>query len=242
MKKFFKKLLIFTTIILIIIVGLFFFINDYLMPHYVDSPQVKVPNLIGRNKDEAVKILKAEKLNPIIQGVKYTVKFPKDVVMFQNPKPNSTVKIKRRIYLLISGGEPKIKMPNLVGKTLRDSKITLERLGLAVHNVKKVRSEFPRDIVVEQEFPEGTNLFKGDSVDISVSVGPKLGMIRTPNLLGKSLKRARRILRRNSLKLGKITYQSSPNLLPNTVIDQYPTENKLLSIGDSVDVVVTRGF
>ncbi len=242
MKKFFKKLVIWSAIFLIVIIGLFFFVNDYLMPRYVASPQVKVPNLIGKNKNEALKILKLKKLNPIIQGVKYTLKFPKDAVLFQNPKPNSIVKVNRRVYLLISGGEPKIKMPNLIGKTLRDTKITLERLGLAIAKIKKVRSEFPQDIVVEQQFPEGTNLVKGDSINISVSVGPKLGMIRVPNLLGKSLPRARRILRGYSLRLGKITYQSSPNLLPNTVIDQYPAENKLLGIGDSVDVVVTKGF
>jgi len=242
MKKFFKKLLIVSSIFLVIIVGLFFFVNNYLMPRYVYSPQVNVPNLIGKYKTDALNILKLKKLNPVIQGVKYTDKFPKGIVMFQNPKPNATVKVNRRVYLLISGGEPKIKMPNLIGKTLRDARITLERLGLAIHKVKKIRSEFPRNIIVEQEFPVGTNLVKGDSINIGISIGPKLGMIRTPNLLGKSLKQAKQILRRNSLKIGKITFQSTPNLLPNTVIDQYPTENKLLGIGDSVDVVVTKGF
>jgi beta-lactam-binding protein with PASTA domain len=240
MKKFLKRFSIGATIFIVLIVGLFIALNDYIMPAYVDSPEAKVPDLIGKPKEEAFKILESMQLQPVLQGTRYDENFPKDHVMFQNPRAGRNVKIHRRVYLYISGGEPLIKLPNLVGKTLRDAKITLERLGLAVHKVKKVRSEFPPDIVVDQQFPEGTNLAKGDSIDIKISLGPQIGMIRVPNLLGKTLRQGRRLLRRNSLRIGKINYQKSPNLLPNTIIDQYPSENKLVNVGDSVDVFVTK--
>ncbi len=240
MKKLLKRFAIGTTIFIVLVVGIFIALNDYIMPAYVNSPEVKVPDLIGKQKEEAFKILETMHLQPVLQGTRYDEKFPKDQVMFQNPHAGREVKINRRIYLYISGGEPLIKLPNLVGKTLRDAKITLERLGLAVHTIKKVRSEFPPDIVVDQQYPEGTNLTKGNSVDVKVSLGPQIGMIRVPNLLGKTLRQAQSVLRRNSLRIGKINYQKSPNLLPNTIIDQYPGENKLVNVGDSVDVFVTK--
>ncbi len=240
MKKLLKRFAMGSTIFIVLVVGIFIALNNYIMPAYVKSPEVKIPDLVGKQKEEAFNILKALNLQPVLQGVRYDENFPKDHVMFQNPPAGREVKIHRRVYLLISGGEPLIKMPNLTGKTLRDAKITLERLGLAVNRVFKIRSEFPAGIVVDQQYPEGTNLTKGDSIDIKISLGPQVGMIRVPNLLGKTLNRARRILSRNSLKIGKVTYQKSPNLLPNTIIDQYPSENKLVSIGDSVDVIVTK--
>jgi len=241
MKKLIKRLALFSFVFVLLMAGAYFALNDYIMPAYVKSPEINVPDLIGRQQAEAEKILKELELEPVIQGTRYDENFPKGTVMFQNPKAGRKVKIHRRIYLYVSGGEPMIKLPNLVGKTMRDAKITLERLGLAVHKIKKVRSEFPAGIVVNQQFPEGTNLAKGDSVDIEISVGPEVGMIRVPNLLGKTLRQAKRILRNNSLRLGKVTYQYSPNLLPNTIIDQYPSENKLVNIGDNVDVFVTKG-
>lgn len=217
-----------------------FLFDKVIMPKYVEAPEVKLPDLVGKHINEATTLLKELELNPVIKGTRYDENFPKDHVMFQNPPGNSNVKVHRNIYLFVSGGDPLVKMPDLEGKTLRDAKITLERLGLEIKRIEKVRSEYPADIVVAQEIPVGSNLAKGDSILIKVSVGPKVGMIRVPNLLGKSLREGKRVLRNNSLKIGKITYQFSPNLLPNTIIDQYPSENKLVAIGDSVDVFVTR--
>lgn len=131
-------------------------------------------------------------------------------------------------------------MPQLLGKTVRDAKITIERLGLAIDTLLDVRSEFPAKTVVEQSVKEGEFLAKGDPVTLMISIGPQIGMVRVPNLIAKTLTEAERILRELSLKIGKKTYLSSPNLLPNTIIDQYPSEDKLVSYGDSVDVVITQ--
>lgn len=231
----------FALITLVVVGGVTLFLLDkVVMPNYVEAPEVRLPDLIGKHKTEALEVLKKLELNPVIKGTRYDENIPKDHIIFQNPPGNSVVKIHRNVYFYVSGGDPLIKVPNLIGKTLRDAKISIERLGLAIRKIEKVRSEYPADIVVEQEFPEGENLAKGDSITIGVSIGPKLGMIRVPNLLGKSLREAKRILRNNSLQLGKINYQKARNLLPNTIIDQYPSENKLVAVGDSVDVFVIR--
>ena len=65
-------------------------------------------------------------------------------------------------------------------------------------------------------------------------------MIRVPNLLGKSLSDAENIIKGDDLKLGTKTFIYSSNLLPNTVVDQQPSENTLLKIGDTVNVVLTQ--
>jgi beta-lactam-binding protein with PASTA domain len=58
--------------------------------------------------------------------------------------------------------------------------------------------------------------------------------------LGKSLRDAENILKENSLKIGLKTFIQSSTLLPNTVVDQQPSENTLVGIGDSVNVVLTQ--
>ncbi len=242
MKKLIKKLVLIPSILFVLVFAILLIADNYILPNLVDAPEVVLPNLVGLNKEEAKAQLEQIKLIPVEEGPRYDARFDVDEVIFQNPNAGTRVKEGRRIYIHISGGEAKIKMPSLFKKTLRDAKITLERRGLFLGEIEEMRSELPKRCVVDQEFPEGELLVKGDSVNIKISLGPKLGMIRVPSLIGKTLNEASRILRRNSLNIGEITYSESPSLLPNRVFDQFPSEEKLISVGDSVDVFVTKSI
>ena len=233
--------------ILLSIVGLltffaiFAFIADvFIMPWYVDSEEVVVPSLVGKSKIEAESILEDSSLNPIFSEPRYSDEYPTDHIIYQKPEAGSIVKNNRRIYIVVSGGNPLTKMPNLVDKTLRDAKVSIERLGFRIGNIQEVRSEEKANTVIEQYPKESTNLEKGTKVRLKISVGPNIGMVRVPDLIGLSFKEAEISLRQNSLVVGKINYQDSPNMLPNTVVAQYPTKNKLVNIGEAVDLFITK--
>ncbi len=235
-----KKIIFYPLTFVVLSVGIILILNFYVLPWYVSAPEFKMPNLEGRNKVEAADILKHLGLRPILEGPRYDEKIPKDRVIYQRPHSGTKVKQGRRVYLYISGGEPLFKSPALIGKTFRDAKITIERMGSIVGKVERVQSEFAANTVIEQDPEKDINIKKGSEVNLKVSVGPKVGMVYTPNLLGKSIREGKKLLRRNSLKLGTINYQVSPNMLPNTIIDQIPTEGRLISVGDSVVVWVTK--
>ncbi len=235
-KIFWKKLLY-------ILGGIFVFllVIDYIiLPLYVSGSEHQVPNVVGKQKDEAIKILEDAGLNPIVQTSRYDQKYQKNHEIFQNPSSNLTVKSNRRIYLTISGGEPQIPMPSLIGKTIRDATVTLERLGLSIGKIDSVESEFPAGIIVEQQFFQGKEISKGSAVNFKLSIGPQVGMVRVPSLFGQTLSEAEKILKNNSLRVGNKVYIFSQNYLPNTVVDQYPSINTLTKIGDSVTVTLTR--
>ncbi len=242
MKKFFKKLIIWIVSLALLSIALLLLVDKVILPAYVDEEEVTVPELSGKPKEEAERILSQLQLRVVFEGPRFDETIPRNYIIAQDPLPGKNVKINRNIYLLLSGGDPLIKMPALLGKTFRDGKITLERLGLNLGQVEEVRSEFPVDRIVGQEYPDTTFLEKGDSVDIKISIGPQLGMIRVPNLLGETLSNAERVLRRYSLKLGKVNYLPSKTLLPNTIWDQYPSKDKLVNYGDSVDVFVAKSI
>jgi len=240
MKKFIKTLIITAIILVIISVGLFIGINSYLMPSVVQANELLLPNIVGLNKDLAFKIIEDLRLTPILVGPRFDARFKEDEVIFQKPYAGTYVKENRRIYIHVSGGEPVIKMPQLVGKTYRDARVNLERIGLFIKNITEVRSEFPLGTVVQQEFKFDSEVEKGDSVSLKISVGPQLGMVRVPNLIAKSEKEAIKILHKFGLKLGNKSYIPSPTLLPNTIISQIPSQDNLLNIGDSVNVVISK--
>ncbi len=242
MKNLIKKWLIIAGSVAAGIVILVVLFDKLYMPWFVDAKEIKLPNLVGLHKSDARNLLSQLKLNVREIGPRYDPGFDIDHVIFQRPSAGTMVKENRRVYLHISGGDPLIKMPNLYNKTLRDAKITLERRGLYIRDIIQVKSELKANHVVEQEFVEGTNLAQGDSIDLKVSIGPRVGMVRVPNLIGKSLSEVELILRQNNLKIGIITYKQTPSILTNTVIEQLPSEDFLLSVGDSVDVTVAKSI
>jgi len=72
---------------------------------------------------------------------------------------------------------------------------------------------------LNQQFAAGSSIRKGESVGITVSIGPfSEGDITVPDLIGKSLTEAEKLLADSSLKVGKVNYQSSFSLLPNTFL------------------------
>jgi len=214
-------------------------IDSIILPYYVSSNELKVPNVIGKHKDEAIRILRELNLTPIINTSRYDEKYDKDYIIFQKPLPNTYVKENRKIYLTISGGLQTVKMPYLINKSVRDAQIILQKLGLTIDTLEQITSEFPPNTIAEQQFPEGKDLPVGTKVRLKVSMGPQLGKIKVPNLIGKSLVEAEKILRNYSLTIGLKTYIYSKSLLPNTIVDQQPSENTLVNAGDSINVVIT---
>ena len=100
MKKITKKIVFVPLTVIIIIFAIVILMNSVILPWYVEAPEFRVPNLIGKSKTEAVKILKSLKLNPILEGPKYDENIPKDHVIYHRPHANTLVKEGRRIYLM----------------------------------------------------------------------------------------------------------------------------------------------
>lgn len=214
--------------------------NYIVMPWYVNSPEKPVPKVVGLKAIDAENILKDADLSPILGDTTYDEKYPRGSVIYQRPNAGETVKIGRRIYLFISGGEPSVPVPVLTGKSIRDAMFSLERIGLNLGKVDSVSSNNPEEMIISQQYSPGTPLKKGDYVGISISIGQISSSITIPNLIGKSFTDAEKVLADSLLKVGKINYQSSESLLPNTVLDQYPSAGNKVAQGSNVDLFVTK--
>ncbi|MEE9429927.1 MAG: PASTA domain-containing protein [Melioribacteraceae bacterium] len=240
MKPIYKKTIIYLVALITSFAVITFAIDVIIMPLYVDTPEVVVPEVVGLHKDEALKKLKDSNFEVIVETPKFNDQIKKNHIVYQKPEGKSIVKNNRRVYIAFSSGNHLTKMPSLIGKTLRDVEVSLKRLGFDLKKITKVKSEKKANTIVSQFPKKGRELPKGSKISVKVSIGPSIGMVRVPDLLGQSLKEAEQTLNQSSLKVGKISFNNSPNLLPNTVIEQYPSKNKLINIGTTVDLFVTK--
>ena len=223
-----------------ILIALILLLDFILLPLYVSGTETRVPNVVGMNQEEAFNSLEDADFDPQIVDTSFGVSLPPGRIFLQKPEAGKIVKEGRTIYLFLSGGEQIISVPILKGKSVRDARLALERIGLKLGDIEEVPSTQPKDMVFDQQFAEGTKLKKGQSVGISVSIGKGAGNIVVPDLIGKSLTEAKRILSDSTLIVGKVNYQISSSLLPNTVLDQYPAPGNKLNSGNAVDLFITK--
>ncbi|MCW8810615.1 MAG: PASTA domain-containing protein [Ignavibacteriaceae bacterium] len=229
--------------ILYILIGFIAFIillNYVIMPWYVSSPETKVPEVVGLQSQEAINLLEKEGFKPLISDTSYGLQVPPGAVFLQKPDAGKVVKEGRTIFLFVSGGQKVISVPLLKGKSILDAKFALERLGLKLGRVERIPSSQPEDMIFDQQYAERTLLKQGEIVGVTVSAGRGGGEIIVPDLIGKSLSEAKKILADSSLVIGKINYQTSSTLLPNTILDQYPSSGNTLNPGDAVDLFATK--
>jgi eukaryotic-like serine/threonine-protein kinase len=232
-----KKLIILTVSIII----LFFVFNSVIMPWYVKHASlVKVPNVTGLQFNDARQVLEKSGLDVKQGDVRYDETKPIGFVMDQNPPVDQMVKNGRRIYLTVCGGEQLVEVPKLVGRTLRDAKFTLEQRNLQIGEiVKKFTNEYAEDVVVSQVIQPGSKVKKLSKVDLIVSNGQQVGDIIIPDVIGKKLEEAKKILEEKKLKVGKITYQAS-DLPIGQIIDQYPKKEKSATQNTAIDLFIAK--
>lgn len=225
------------------LLGLIIFIlilDNFIMPWIVSSPETTVPQVVGLQVPEAINILEADGFEPLISDTSYGLQVPVGAIFFQKPDAGAVVKEGRTVFLFVSGGLKTIQVPVLKGKSILDAKFALERLGLKLGRVERIPSSHPEDMIFDQQYAEGTMLKQGEFVGVTISAGRGGGSIIVPDLIGKSLTEARKILADSSLIIGKINYQPSSTLLPNTILDQYPSSGNSLNSGNAVDLFVTK--
>jgi len=241
MKKLLGKPFVRKTIFFLIgFIFVIILVDNLIIPWYVSSAETTVPNVVGMNDREAIALLKSQGFETAIADTSYGLEYPKNTVFLQRPDAGDIVKEGRRIFLFVNGGEKIVYVPMLKGKNILDAKFALERIGLKLGRVDRIPSSQPEDMIFDQEYVAGTPLQQGEIVGITVSAGRGGGSVLVPDLIGKSLSEAQMVLNENDLTVGKINYQASATLLPNTVLDQYPSSGNKLNPGDAVDLFVTK--
>ncbi len=225
-----------------ILTAILFVLDTFIMPYYVNKGgTLAVPKVVGLKEAAARKILDSLHLEPRRGEIRQDPSYPEGYVILQNPEAEQTVKMGRRVYLTISGGEQDVIVPSLRGRSIRDAKFALDRAALRQGAIQyQVSIELPEGTIITQDIPPGSKVKKNMFISVIVSAGESMDSIYIPSLIGKTLSEAQKILKEKGLRTGNITYQINEELLPNTVIDQLPRENEIVTTQKEVDLFIAQ--
>ncbi len=211
------------------------------MPAYTrQSKGIYLVDVEGKQVDHAIAILKSAGFRAKISDTMFTDKLPPSYVLDQYPQPNIKVKSGRTVKLKISTAGKLVKVPNLIGQSLRSAELMLQQTGLLIDTIyTEYNPEYPNGTVAWQ-YPKANNAMKrGLGIQITISKGLPPDFYQVPNLIGLSLNQAEEHLRKARLQIGRITYHEDQELVPYTVLDQSITQGTVLDKSIKIGLVVS---
>lgn len=143
------------------------------------------------------------------------------------------------VFLLIGNvfSRETVKVPDVTGKTVVEAQKILENAGFSITLKEAYDDKVTPGLVLEQD-PAGDEMRKeGSAVYLTVSKG--IEMVEVPNLTGKTLADARKMIERKELALGKVetVFRDDGSGL---VIEQSPKANEKIEHGSKVNIVISE--
>jgi len=199
----------------IIITVVFLFGSLLFLRIYTHHGRVRqVPNFKGMSTEEAAKAAKKHKLQFVIIDSIYSQQVEKGQVVLQHPEQGFNVKKNRKIFLTINAVKPEmVKVPNMVGLSLRQAKSLLETSGLIIGKLSFV-PDLARNNVLKQknngvEIEEGDSLKKNSIIDLVLGKGLSNQKTPVPDLVSYDLETAKQKILGSSLNLGAYTFDKT---------------------------------
>ncbi|MBQ5413470.1 MAG: Stk1 family PASTA domain-containing Ser/Thr kinase [Schwartzia sp.] len=202
------------------------------------SAEITVPDVTGRPVALAKQLLEAQNLRVNIAET-YDANVPAGQVAKQSPEAGSVVKEQRVITIYVSKGGEELTMPDLKGLSKSAVEEKLRKMGLVVGSVYMKESDKDVGTVLDQDPQPGSKINKGKSVDITVSKGKKVQLVKVPDFTGGTIDAAKSSLKSLGLKVGSVSKQNSKQA-PGTIISQSPNGTSVEE-GTSIDFVVSNG-
>ena len=108
-----------------------------------------------------------------------------------SPEAGTTLKPNTAVDLVLSLGPQPIQVRDFTGRDADRAEASLESQGLEVDIREEYSDDVRRGLVISQS-PDSGELFKGDSVELVVSLGPDL--VQVPNVIAYGVEEATRVL------------------------------------------------
>ena len=213
---------------------------------------LSVPDLAGLSLVEADSVLAERDLRYKIVDSVYNTSAERGSIIDQNPSPEFKVKENRTIFLTINAFNPEIiKMPNLVGVSLRQAGAIMQTAGLRIGKLTYVPDIAVNNVLRQrymgQEIEEGDSIPKGSEVDLVLGRGLSNDRTAAPNLIGLFFEEAQNRITNRYLNMGAVIYDRSFENAEDSanafVWKQRPVykedEEILINLGASVDIWLT---
>ena len=196
------------------------------------AAEVRVPDLRRLTQDEALQRLSEASLS-LGRVTEENSTLPNGTVIKQWPLPGVPAAADDKVDITIAKA---LLVPNVVSLSLDAARAALREAGLRPGQVNSRASDRPRGTIIEQRPSANATITSGATVDVVLAAEPVV-----PNLTGRTLDQAKRLLNGQFLTLGSVTSKVSSEP-QGTVLEQTPSANTGARPRSPVNVVIAEGL
>lgn len=215
--------------------------------------QCYVPNVSGMSYEEAEAFLKEKNLNIVISGLNYSSSIEKNKILSQSPTDGAVVDAEETVYVVMSGGQEEVMMPDLAGMTSEEAEqlIAAQNLVIRTDGITEQYSDVvEKGRVISQSIKAEERIAVQTEVGMTVSLGnlsEETALITVPDLAG--LTKAEALERLGQLKekygytysLGEVKSIYNKKVKKGSIISQNPKAGSQVRTNEVVSILVSKG-
>jgi len=216
-------------------------IYDFLTP---TTQTISTPTFVGQTESDAIAEADRVRVRAVVVSRASSDRFPKGVVMNQQPAAGAQVREGRQISLIVSDGLQIFAMPDLRYESLREANLDLSHYKLVLGKTKVVTSsEVPAGRVISQDPPPLTSARVGTVVNLVLSKGGTAATLKVPNFVDMPIDVARDAALDAGVHLGQIVWTPFGRYGPGhgIVVRQSPGPGERIDQFQSVSLQVSAG-
>lgn len=198
----------------------------------------EAPQLVALPKAEAEARAKQAGFTIAYGDPRHDENAAKDMVLAQDPAPDSKIVKGGTIKLVLSLGPERYLVPDVIGKTFDLVQADLEKINLVVEQgPARFDDNYPKGVVIAVKPNVGTEVKPGTTITVTVSKGR--APLSVPNLIGMDINAARAQLQ--TLGLEVVEQYKDSSKPKDQVIGQSPADGTGVEKGAQVKLEVSKG-
>jgi len=215
-----------------LIFGLFNFVTN-------SGEKIRIPSLAGMSLKEAKATLSNLNLSLAVKEEIFSEDVPKGKVIDSDPSGGGKVRKNGTVYVTISGGQERIKVPELLGLTLDAATTTLSKANLKLGSTStSFSATVDTGLIISSNPPAGSDAKKNSLVSLVISKG--IQQMSLTSFVGLSSDQALNELNNLGAKvLSK--YEYSDTVPAGNIISQDPDGSAPIAKGATVTITISKG-
>jgi len=236
------KIRLFDTLLYILILLILFAGSALLVSRKIlESDLITIPDLTGKNMEEARKELIKKNLSLAQKEVRPNDDLEKGQIISQDPPAGSKTQVNKVVRVIVSGGSRKVEVPALEGKSLESVVQILKLAGLARGKLSQVHtSRYAAGRVMAQQPPASSEADRNSAIGLLVSQGEEEKAFLMPDLIAKKADRVLARLKELDFRVADIHYSYYPGLEPGIIIKQFPPSGYRVQKRNQITLEVSK--
>lgn len=201
--------------------------------------KIRIPSLAGMSLKEAKRTLSTLNLTIQVKEQVFSEDVPKGKVIDSDPSGGGKVAKNGTVYVTLSGGQERIKVPELLGLTLDAATSALNKANLKLGSTSNSFSPtVDTGLIISSNPPAGSEAKKDSLISLVISKG--IQQMSLTSFVGLSSDQALNEL--NSLGASVVSkYDYSDTVPTGNVISQDPDGSAPIAKGAKVTITISKG-